>query len=46
MKILIASTIYPQAIDKLREQHDVVCAINAKEEVLKPLPGDTVARRR
>ncbi len=35
MKIIIASSIYPAAIDKLREQHDVVCAFNAKDDVLK-----------
>lgn len=35
MKILIASSIYPDAIEKLRLQHDVVCAFNAKEEELK-----------
>lgn len=34
MKILIASSIHPQAIEKLREQHDVVCAFNAKEDEL------------
>jgi D-3-phosphoglycerate dehydrogenase len=40
MKILIASSIDPQAIAKLKEQHDVVCAFNAKEEDLKSLIGD------
>jgi len=35
MKILIASSIYSQAIEKLRERHDVVCAFNAKEDELK-----------
>jgi D-3-phosphoglycerate dehydrogenase len=35
MKILIASSIYPEAIEKLRVQHDVLCAFNAKEEELK-----------
>ncbi|HEY5572878.1 MAG TPA: hydroxyacid dehydrogenase [Anaerolineales bacterium] len=35
MKILIASSIYAQAIEKLRERHDVVCAFNAKEDELK-----------
>lgn len=29
MNILLASSIYPAAIDTLREQHDVVCAFNA-----------------
>ena len=40
MKILIASSIYPAAIDKLREDHDVVCAFNAKEDVLKSVIQD------
>jgi D-3-phosphoglycerate dehydrogenase len=40
MKILIASSIYPQTVDTLRETHDVVLAYNAKEEVLKPLLHD------
>jgi D-3-phosphoglycerate dehydrogenase len=40
MKILIASSIHPQAIDTLRENHDVICAFNAKEDVLKPLLSD------
>ena len=35
MKILIASSIYPDAIEKLRQEHEVTCAFNAKEEVLK-----------
>ena len=29
MRILIASSIAPEAIDRLRTQHDVVCAFNA-----------------
>ncbi len=40
MKILIASSIYPDAIEKLREQHDVVCAFNAKETALRALITD------
>lgn len=40
MKILIASSIYPEAIDKLREEHDVVCAFSAKEDVLKSVIQD------
>lgn len=40
MKILIASSIYPEAIEALREQHDVICAFNAKEEELKSLIKD------
>jgi D-3-phosphoglycerate dehydrogenase len=35
MKVLIASSICPNATAKLREQHDVVCAFNAKEEELR-----------
>lgn len=35
MKILIASPLYEEAIDRLREKHDVICAFNASEEVLK-----------
>jgi D-3-phosphoglycerate dehydrogenase len=41
VKILIASSIYSESIEKLRaQQHDVVCAFNAKQEVLKPLIAD------
>ena len=40
MKVLIASSIYPDAIEKLREQHDVVCAFNAKDDVLKSVIQD------
>lgn len=40
MKILIASSIDPQAIAKLKELHDVVCAFNAKDEDLKSLIAD------
>lgn len=35
MKILIASKIDPDTIDKLRENHDVVCAFGADKETLK-----------
>jgi phosphoglycerate dehydrogenase-like enzyme len=35
MKILIASSIYPGAIEKLREKHEVITAFRASEEVLK-----------
>jgi D-3-phosphoglycerate dehydrogenase / 2-oxoglutarate reductase len=35
MKILIASSIYPDAIAQLRLRHDVVCAFGADEETLK-----------
>jgi D-3-phosphoglycerate dehydrogenase len=37
---LIASSIYPEAIDKMREQHDVVCAFNAPEAELQELIAD------
>ena len=40
MRILIASSIYPDAIERLREEHDVVCAFNAKEDVLKDVIVD------
>lgn len=40
MKILIASSIYPEAINELQERHDVICAFNAKEEKLKSLIKD------
>ncbi|MCG3154371.1 MAG: Hydroxypyruvate reductase [bacterium] len=40
MRILIASSIAPEAIDRLRTQHDVVCAFNAPEEKLKALVAD------
>ncbi|MFC2160411.1 NAD(P)-dependent oxidoreductase [Acidobacteriota bacterium] len=35
MKLLIASSIYKDAIEKLRENHDVICAFGAPEEELK-----------
>lgn len=34
MKILIASSICPDALTKLRDDHDVVCAINGSESEL------------
>ena len=34
MKILIASSICPEALENLRQRHDVVCAVNAPEEEL------------
>jgi phosphoglycerate dehydrogenase-like enzyme len=34
MKILVASSIDQEAIDTLRQQHDVICAFNAREDVL------------
>lgn len=40
MKILIASSVCPTAIERLREQHDVLCAFGAKEAVLKSLIED------
>lgn len=35
MKILIASSIYPDAIAELSLRHDVICAFGADEEMLK-----------
>lgn len=35
MKILIASKIDPSAIEKLKENHEVVCAFSADKETLK-----------
>lgn len=40
MKILIASSIDPDAIKVLSKRHDVACAFNASEEVLKSLIVD------
>jgi phosphoglycerate dehydrogenase-like enzyme len=40
MRILIASSIDPETIVKLREHHDVVCAFNASEDKLKTLICD------
>ena len=40
MKILIASPIFPDAIETLREQHEVVCAFDAKEDALQALIKD------
>jgi len=35
LKILIASSIYPKAIEALHEQHDVICAFNADSATLQ-----------
>jgi len=40
MNILIASSISKAAIEKLTENHDVICAFNAPEEKLVSLAGD------
>lgn len=40
MKILIASSIDPEAIATLEEHHDVICAFNAPEDQLKSLIAD------
>jgi D-3-phosphoglycerate dehydrogenase / 2-oxoglutarate reductase len=40
MKILIASKIDPASIEKLKENHEVICAFGAKEEELKSLIKD------
>ncbi len=35
MRILIASSIHPPKIEELKQEHDVKCAFNAKEDELK-----------
>lgn len=40
MKLLIASSIYPGAIEELAANHDVICAFNAGEEKLRSLIVD------
>lgn len=40
MKVLVASSICPEAIKRLNEQHDVVCAFNQNETVLQSLIRD------
>jgi D-3-phosphoglycerate dehydrogenase / 2-oxoglutarate reductase len=40
MKILIASSVCPKAIERLHQHHDVLCAFGAKEAVLKSLIKD------
>lgn len=40
MNILIASSISKPAIEKLTENHDVICAFNAPEDKLISLAGD------
>lgn len=40
MKILIASSIDSEAIEKLQKQHHVVCAFNATKDVLQALIRD------
>jgi phosphoglycerate dehydrogenase-like enzyme len=40
MRILIASAISANAIERLRQRHDVVCAFNAKDAALKSLIRD------
>jgi len=43
MKILIASSIYPETIKKLGEHYEVICAFNAAETELKSLIKDCEA---
>ena len=43
MKILIASSISEQKIEDLKKKHQVVCAFNAKESVLKEVIKDCEA---
>ncbi len=40
MKILIASSVCPDAIEELRHHHDVACAFNASEDELKRVVKD------
>ena len=40
MKILIASSIHKDAIQKLEQDHDVICAFNARDDVLKAVIPD------
>ncbi|MGB3713956.1 MAG: hydroxyacid dehydrogenase [Candidatus Promineifilaceae bacterium] len=37
MKILIASSIHSQAVERLKAEHDVICAFGASEETLQSL---------
>jgi phosphoglycerate dehydrogenase-like enzyme len=43
MKVLIASSIYPDAVNRLQEEHDVICAFDASEERLQSLIHDREA---
>lgn len=43
MRILIASSIYPDAVAELKSRHDVICAYGADEETLKRLINDREA---
>lgn len=43
MKILIASQVFPEAVERLRERHDVICAFGADSEKLKALIFDREA---
>jgi len=40
MKILIASSIHKDAIQKLEQEHDVICAFNARDDELKAVIPD------
>jgi phosphoglycerate dehydrogenase-like enzyme len=40
LNILIASSIYPETLERLREQHDVDCAFNAATDVLQKRISD------
>jgi D-3-phosphoglycerate dehydrogenase len=40
MKILVASSIDPHALEELQRQHEVICAFNAGTEELKTLIAD------
>ncbi|MEZ4765421.1 MAG: hypothetical protein R3C26_20215 [Calditrichia bacterium] len=35
MRLLIASSIYPPKVEELKQKHDVICAYNGSEDVLK-----------
>lgn len=39
-RILLASPIFPDAVERLRERHDVACAFDASEEALSELIAD------
>ena len=40
MRVLLASRIHPEAVEVLRERHDVVCAFDATERVLRQVVRD------
>ena len=40
MRVLVASSVYPEALERMRADHDVVCRINASQDELRAAIAD------